>query len=84
MISNVKIGKLRKKGEIMLTPIRAIRANCVECSGGSKNEVKLCAIPSCPLYPYRLGKHPKLAGRGGRGNPKWVKGMKCGKGAEKQ
>ena len=38
-----------------LTPIKAIRQNCIACSGGSKKEVKLCVIPECPLYPYRLG-----------------------------
>ncbi len=46
-----------------LTPIKAIRANCLECCCGSAYEVKLCPIESCPLYPYRLGKNPYLPKR---------------------
>ena len=42
-----------------LTPLKAIRANCVDCSGGSPAEVRLCVIPDCPLYCYRFGKRPK-------------------------
>lgn len=42
----------------LLTPIKAMRKYCLECSGDSYNEVKLCVIPDCPLYPYRLGKRP--------------------------
>lgn len=29
-----------------------------ECSGGSRPEVKICAIDSCALHPYRFGKNP--------------------------
>lgn len=39
-----------------LTPMRAIRAKCLECCCGSAFEVKLCEVKSCPLYDYRLGK----------------------------
>lgn len=38
-----------------LTPMKAIRAKCLDCSGGSAKEVKLCVIPACPLFPFRLG-----------------------------
>lgn len=44
--------------EKRLTPIKAIRAKCLDCSCGSSDEVKLCPITSCPLYPYRLGHNP--------------------------
>lgn len=37
-----------------LTPIRAIRQYCFECSGYSKKEVKLCPIDDCPLYKFRM------------------------------
>ena len=40
------------------TPIKAIRAKCLDCSGDSRHEVKLCPISGCSLYPYRLGKNP--------------------------
>jgi len=46
------------------TPIKSIRAYCLECSGGSPKEVRLCVIPECPLYPYRLGKNPNRGGEG--------------------
>ena len=39
-------------------PVKAIRQYCLECSCGSANEVKLCAIADCPLYPFRFGKNP--------------------------
>ena len=31
-----------------LTPMKAIRKKCLECSCGSFNEVKLCPIEKCP------------------------------------
>jgi hypothetical protein len=42
-----------------LTPIKSIRKNCIECSGGSFSEVYNCGITDCPLWIYRLGKRPK-------------------------
>ena len=42
-----------------LTPIKAIRAKCIDCSCGDKKEVRLCPIENCPLWPYRMGKRPK-------------------------
>ena len=40
------------------TPIKSIRAYCIDCSGGSYKEVKLCTVKNCPLYPYRMGRRP--------------------------
>lgn len=42
-----------------LTPIKAIRAKCLDCSNGSWQEVKLCPVKNCPLFPYRFGHRPK-------------------------
>ena len=42
----------------ILTPLRAIRAKCVNCSAWSMKEVRECVMLDCPLYPYRLGKSP--------------------------
>lgn len=39
-------------------PVKAIRAKCLDCSDGNSNEVKNCQIPSCPIFPFRLGKNP--------------------------
>ena len=47
-------------GEIK-TPLKAIRAKCLDCSNGQIVEVRECVIPDCPLYPYRMGIRPKTA-----------------------
>lgn len=46
-----------------VTPIRAIRKKCLDCSGDSAAEVRACELTACPLYPYRLGKNPNRKGR---------------------
>ena len=45
------------------SPLKAIRAFCLECMCGSSPEVKECTCdgqkaPLCPLYQYRLGHNP--------------------------
>lgn len=47
----------------VLTPLRAIRKLCLQCSGGSRKATKWCPCDGvhstwCPLWPYRLGKRP--------------------------
>ena len=42
-----------------LTPIKAIRAKCLECCGGQTKEVRECVIKRCTLFPYRMGHRPK-------------------------
>ena len=41
-----------------LTPIKSIRAKCLDCCLGQSHEVRLCAAPTCPIWPYRLGRRP--------------------------
>lgn len=48
----------------ILTPIKAIRAHCLDCMCGQATEVRLCPITDCSLYPYRMGHNPKRAGLG--------------------
>ena len=43
----------------ILTPLKAIRAKCMDCCCGQAKEIKLCNLKNCPLYPYRMGKRPK-------------------------
>lgn len=31
----------------------AIRAKCLDCSGGSRREVERCKIKDCAIYPFR-------------------------------
>lgn len=48
-----------------MTPLKAIRLNCLDCMGGNANEVKLCPMDGkCSLYPYRFGHNPSRAGVG--------------------
>ena len=44
----------------MMTPLRAIRAKCLDCMGGNAAEVRRCPSESCPLYPYRMGHNPNV------------------------
>ncbi len=51
-----------QKGVFMnrqLTPVKAIRAKCLDCTAGQYKEVRFCPITDCPLYPYRMGRRPK-------------------------
>ncbi len=43
--------KEKQTSDILLA---IIRAHCLECSGGSRLEVKHCRVPDCKLYPYRM------------------------------
>lgn len=44
------------------TPIKAIRAKCLDCCCGSSNEVRACPVENCPLFEYRFGRRPKPEG----------------------
>jgi len=59
------------------TPLKAIRANCLDCSGGSMREVRYCQHTDCIFHEYRMGKNPKRKGVGGRGKPKRTKNLTC-------
>jgi len=52
-----------------LTPVKAIRQKCLDCSCWSFNEVTKCAFTTCALYPFRFGKN--VGGNWGnrKGNP---------------
>ena len=47
----------------ILTPLKSIRAKCLECSNGSFAEVRLCPIVDCNLYAFRLGRNPNIKKR---------------------
>ncbi len=47
-----------------LTPLKAIRAKCLDCAGGSCTEVRLCPNEDCPLHFFRAGKNSNRAGIG--------------------
>lgn len=41
------------------TPIKAIRAKCLDCTNNQFVEVKECPVQKCPLWEYRMGHRPK-------------------------
>ena len=43
------------------TPIQSIRQKCLDCTAGSRKEIRLCTVIQCALYPYRFGKRPTQA-----------------------
>ena len=42
----------------ILTPIKAIRAKCLDCCCDSPKEVRECTIVQCALWAYRMGHRP--------------------------
>lgn len=50
--------ELKDKAIKRLSPVKAIKIKCLDCSDGVKKEVRECIILDCPLYPFRLGKNP--------------------------
>jgi len=46
-----------------MTPLKAIRAKCLECCCGHPKDVKHCEFTKCTLYHYRLGKDMKRKGK---------------------
>jgi hypothetical protein len=47
-----------RAGHKAISPVEAIRQKCLDCSGQQPAEVKLCEAVSCPLWPFRSGRHP--------------------------
>ena len=43
------------------TPIKSIREKCLDCTNGSRKEIRLYTVVQCALYPYRFGKRPTQA-----------------------
>ena len=50
-------------GHKPMSPMKAVRAKCLDCSCYQINEVRLCQAISCPLWPFRAGIHPYTAQR---------------------
>lgn len=43
--------------------LKAVREKCKDCMCGQINEIKLCPIEDCALYPSRFGKNPFIPKR---------------------
>ena len=51
-------GELLAMGFEPVPVLWAIRAKCLDCSGGSHPEVADCLVKTCALYPFRIGRNP--------------------------
>lgn len=49
--------------EKIVSPLKAIRAKCLDCCCDQRDEVKLCPVTKCPLWEFRLGKNPNRKSR---------------------
>jgi hypothetical protein len=49
-----------------MSPLRAIRKKCLDCSCDNTAEVRRCLITDCALFPFRMGKNPNRKGIGGK------------------
>jgi hypothetical protein len=54
--SEIGVSDLRALGHPE-SPIKAIRAFCVEC-GGNEAEARKCTAYDCQLWPLRMGRNP--------------------------
>ena len=43
---------------MITSPLKAIRAKCLDCVWGQANEVRKCHLEDCELHPFRFGKNP--------------------------
>ena len=53
--------QLEAMGHKRMSPLKAIRARCLDCCVFQSNEVTLCAHKKCPSWPFRMGKNPWTA-----------------------
>jgi hypothetical protein len=49
---------LQVLGHQPMPVLKAIRAKCLDCSGGIQAEVRDCLVRNCALYPFRMGSNP--------------------------
>jgi len=50
--------ELQAMGHEPMPVLKAIRAKCLDCSGGMPSEVRDCLVRNCALYPFRMGTNP--------------------------
>ena len=48
---------VKKAKEKRMSPLKAIRARCLDCVCYQTNEVAKCGAIDCPLYPFRMGRN---------------------------
>ncbi len=52
------VDELTELGHKRMSPLKALRARCIDCCGGSPHEVRLCVAVTCPSWPFRMGANP--------------------------
>lgn len=45
-------------GVELMPTMKAVRAKCIDCSGGNAAEARKCTAVRCPLWPMRMGRFP--------------------------
>jgi hypothetical protein len=45
-------------GHVAMSPLRALRARCLDCCAGSASEVRRCTAVRCVSWPFRMGTSP--------------------------
>lgn len=55
--ASIELQDLRGLGH-PISPGRAIRAKCLDCSGGNDAEVRKCVAVGCALWAFRMGSNP--------------------------
>ena len=50
--------EMEQLGHTRVSPLKALRLNCLDCCNGSAQEVRLCTAVDCPSWPFRMGKNP--------------------------
>jgi hypothetical protein len=51
----IRVNGFGRTKEVSLTPIKAIRWQCLECMGFQSAEIPKCTALLCPLFPFRMG-----------------------------
>ena len=57
-----KIKDYYKKLAKSRSPLKRIRAKCLDCSAYQLGEIKKCPVEDCPLWQLRMGHKPKKVG----------------------
>jgi hypothetical protein len=55
------------RGELIAegtTALGMIKRRCIDCSGGSVADAKICKAKDCSLWAFRMGSNPNRAGQG--------------------
>jgi hypothetical protein len=51
--------KAKAEPSVGYSPMKAIRAKCLDCCGGQQSIVDKCSAVSCSLWPLRYGTRPR-------------------------